>query len=61
MTGPGLYVHVPFCVRRCHYCGFAAESGREAEMARYVRAVVGEIRRRGQELGSSPLESGWLC
>ncbi|MBN1488347.1 MAG: radical SAM family heme chaperone HemW [Phycisphaerae bacterium] len=56
MQGPlpppiGLYVHVPFCVSKCAYCDFASYAGREADMPRYVDAVVREIKRRGEETG----------
>lgn len=47
----GLYVHVPFCARKCAYCDFASFAGREADIARYVDAVVREIVRRGAEMG----------
>jgi oxygen-independent coproporphyrinogen III oxidase len=47
----GLYVHVPFCVSKCVYCDFASYSGREADVPRYVDAVVREIARRGAETG----------
>jgi oxygen-independent coproporphyrinogen III oxidase len=47
----GLYVHVPFCVRKCAYCDFASYAGREADIPRYVDAVVREITRRGAETG----------
>jgi oxygen-independent coproporphyrinogen-3 oxidase len=47
----GLYVHVPFCVSKCAYCDFASCAGREAEIPRYVEAVVREITRRGAETG----------
>jgi oxygen-independent coproporphyrinogen-3 oxidase len=40
----GLYLHVPFCTKRCHYCSFnTAPLEHPDEMARYVRAVLGEI------------------
>ncbi len=47
----GLYVHVPFCVSKCAYCDFASYAGREADVPRYVDAVVREITRRGAETG----------
>ena len=56
MTAAGLYIHVPFCRRRCPYCGFAAESGRESLLPRYVEAVVAEVHRRRGEL-AGPLGS----
>ncbi len=41
----GIYIHIPFCATRCHYCNFAT-GGYEAELARrYVYAIGEEIRR----------------
>jgi putative oxygen-independent coproporphyrinogen III oxidase len=41
----GLYVHVPFCSKRCHYCSFnTAPLERAAEMRRYLEAVQREVR-----------------
>lgn len=40
----GLYVHVPFCTKRCHYCSFnTAPLDRPDEMRRYVDAVRREL------------------
>ncbi|MDQ3011692.1 MAG: radical SAM family heme chaperone HemW, partial [Acidobacteriota bacterium] len=39
----GIYIHIPFCETRCHYCNFAT-GGYESEMARrYVAAILAEI------------------
>ncbi len=42
----GLYLHIPFCIKKCSYCDFcsypASELGREAEES-YVKALIGEI------------------
>lgn len=37
-----LYVHLPFCTRKCRYCDFASYVGREADMAAYVSALLEE-------------------
>ncbi len=56
----GLYVHVPFCVSKCAYCDFASYAGREADVPRYVDAVVREIGRRGRETGHPKADTIFL-
>lgn len=38
-----LYVHVPFCKKKCAYCDFASYPGREGDWDRYFEALWGEI------------------
>ncbi len=54
-----LYVHVPFCARRCVYCDFAIAVRKTIPAGRYVRAVLTEYdtRRRAGALGDNPLET----
>ena len=56
----GLYVHVPFCVSKCAYCDFASYAGREADIPRYVDAVIREITRRGAEKGHPKADTIFL-
>lgn len=39
-----LYVHVPFCARKCEYCAFYSEQAGKERMDRYVSALIQEIR-----------------
>lgn len=39
-----LYVHVPFCVRRCSYCDFAVSVSREPPVTAWLDAVERELR-----------------
>ena len=39
----GLYVHVPFCAKRCGYCSFNTAPLEEGAMARYLEALHREI------------------
>lgn len=44
--GTGVYIHVPFCTKRCHYCDFNTVSGQENLINRYVESLVREMERR---------------
>jgi oxygen-independent coproporphyrinogen-3 oxidase len=35
----GLYVHIPFCRRKCYYCDFISFPEREDAIDAYVTAV----------------------
>ncbi len=39
-----IYIHIPFCVKKCAYCDFASYAGRMSRMDAYVDAVCREIR-----------------
>jgi oxygen-independent coproporphyrinogen-3 oxidase len=41
----GVYVHVPFCARRCDYCDFATWTDRHHLMEAYAAACVTDLRR----------------
>ena len=44
MNPLSIYVHVPFCVKKCAYCDFASWPNREDQWRQYFDAIVTEIR-----------------
>ncbi len=46
---PGLYVHVPFCSRRCRYCAFTSVVYEPVLADRYLRALSSEAELRLRE------------
>ena len=39
----GLYIHIPFCRKKCNYCDFYSIGGADGVPAEYIRAVKREI------------------
>lgn len=40
----GLYIHIPFCIKKCNYCDFISFSGQEDKMETYVAALLIELK-----------------
>lgn len=39
----GIYVHIPFCIRKCYYCDFVSFTNQEENIEKYIEAVISEI------------------
>ncbi|MBR0396772.1 MAG: radical SAM family heme chaperone HemW [Eubacterium sp.] len=52
-----LYIHIPFCVRKCGYCDFLSfPAGKDVQL-RYLEALKTEIRDTGERLRRTDLRS----
>lgn len=57
----GVYIHIPYCLRKCAYCGFyskavAKDTEREVSLKPYVNALIKEIQFRKDEI-DEPVET----
>lgn len=52
----GLYIHVPFCAKRCLYCDFFSNTEMKYKEA-YVSAVIREMEMRREYIGNEPVET----
>ncbi len=43
MNPISLYIHIPFCTSKCHYCSFNSITGKSRYMAPYVTALLKEM------------------
>ncbi len=53
----GLYLHIPFCLRRCRYCDFFSTEGMRKRIPAYIRALCREIEWTGRAGGSPSVGS----
>jgi oxygen-independent coproporphyrinogen-3 oxidase len=53
----GLYIHIPFCERRCHYCDFNTYEGMDDLKGAYVQAAIRDIQA-SAALGMRAVEGG---
>ena len=52
----GLYIHIPFCKKACHYCNFHFSTSDKNRQA-VLKSICLELEMRAQELQSMPVES----
>ena len=52
-----IYIHIPFCVRKCKYCAFFSIADRAELFSDYVDALCLEIERRAT---SEPIETIYI-
>lgn len=47
-----VYIHIPYCVRKCAYCDFESYAGRLADADEYIACVLREMERAREEYGA---------
>lgn len=60
MNATHLYVHVPFCSRRCSYCDFAIAIRRNVPVNEYINALASEIKARSLNTQTAELKTIYL-
>ncbi|MFA5072398.1 MAG: radical SAM family heme chaperone HemW [Nitrospirota bacterium] len=55
-----LYIHIPYCVKKCLYCGFYSTPYLSKDADDFVTALCGEILLRRQQLAKKSIESIYL-
>ena len=52
-----LYLHMPFCVRKCAYCDFLSFPTDQATQNRYAKRLMEDIDVMGEKYGDIPVET----
>ena len=60
MSQTALYVHIPFCLRKCSYCGFNSYAGLDHLHEPYIDALVSEIASAARQEGPVQAASVYL-
>jgi len=55
-----VYIHVPFCRRRCSYCDFSIAVRQSIPVDKYVESVVAEVRSRAVRIAPGQLRTLYL-
>lgn len=49
MKNMGLYIHIPFCKKKCEYCDFISYEGKENLVEKYIECVKHELTEIGEQ------------
>jgi len=52
-----IYVHIPFCVRKCDYCDFVSFACKESVWEEYFKALCRQIELKAETMGKLPVAS----
>jgi len=55
-----IYIHIPFCVRKCLYCDFLSGPAGDETKSRYVEQLLEEIRRKSVKYDSYEVHTVFL-
>ena len=39
----GIYIHIPFCVKKCYYCDFVSFTNQNENIETYIKAILKEL------------------
>ncbi|SKC79707.1 radical SAM family heme chaperone HemW [Maledivibacter halophilus] len=57
MKSIGLYLHIPFCIKKCNYCDFVSYSQNDEMIDSYVKALLYEIKMYSDNLSDYKIET----
>ena len=52
-----IYIHIPFCIKKCGYCDFLSEAADTEEQEVYIAALCREIKMKGEKTGEKKVSS----
>lgn len=55
-----LYIHIPFCVKKCAYCDFLSFGSDQDDRRRYALALIQELKYWGQQLDHPQVETVFI-
>lgn len=56
----GIYIHIPFCVKKCHYCDFLSAPAAKETQAAYVEKLLEEMDSYRELLGNRVTETVFI-
>lgn len=58
MTPVGIYIHIPFCAKKCPYCDFYSRRGTQEDFDNYTELVCRQLRQQAEGLRADTLYFG---
>ena len=55
-----LYIHIPFCMKKCEYCDFLSAPADDETMRQYTEALLREMRFYGKQMNRPALTSVYI-